>query len=107
MKAIEYPAPDHQISFDILTSVSRTGTNHAENQPVHLVVKDKKFAEHTKTNIGEYGGLLNKACPAGVYEYVDATESGGEAHHGGKRLVINSQNCIHVSHHAHHLILAG
>ncbi|KAH9817484.1 hypothetical protein DFH28DRAFT_153234 [Melampsora americana] len=93
VKPIEYPAPDHRISFDILTSVSRTGTNHAENQPVHLVVKDGKFAEHTKTNVQDYDGLLNKACPAGVYEYVDTDES--EADFEGKRLVINSQNCIH------------
>ncbi|KAG0145430.1 hypothetical protein CROQUDRAFT_658749 [Cronartium quercuum f. sp. fusiforme G11] len=94
VKPIEYPAPDHQISFDILTSVSRTGTNHTENQPVHLVVKDGKFSEHTKINVKDYDGLLNKACPAGVYEYVDANESGSEDD-DGKRLVINSQNCIH------------
>ncbi|EGG05979.1 uncharacterized protein MELLADRAFT_48554 [Melampsora larici-populina 98AG31] len=97
---IEYPSPDHQISFDILTSVSRTGTNHAENQPVHLVVKDGKFKEHTQVNVQDYDGLLNKACPAGVYEYVDVDVdgqiSGGDDQQvDGKRLVINSQNCIH------------
>lgn len=95
-KPIDYPSPDGTLSFDILTSVARTGTNHAENQPVHLVVSDRDYARHTETNVGEYAGLLNKACPAGVYEYVDVAESGGEEHAQGKRFVINSQNCIHV-----------
>jgi electron-transferring-flavoprotein dehydrogenase len=94
-KPIEYPSPDGELSFDILTSVARTGTNHTENQPVHLVVKDGDYARHTKENAIPYAGLLNKACPAAVYEYVDVKESGGEEHADGKRFVINSQNCIH------------
>ena len=65
---IQYPSPDGKLSFDILTSVSRTGTNHAEDQPVHLVVKDGDYARHVEANAGPYAGLLNKACPAGVYE---------------------------------------
>lgn len=65
---INYPSPDGKLSFDILTSVSRTGTNHAEDQPVHLVVKDGDYARHVEANAGPYAGLLNKACPAGVYE---------------------------------------
>lgn len=94
-KPIEYPSPDGELSFDILTSVARTGTNHTENQPVHLVVTDGDYARHTRENAGPYAGLLNKACPAGVYEYVDVAEAGGEEHADGKRFVINSQNCIH------------
>ncbi|EPQ29647.1 uncharacterized protein PFL1_02867 [Pseudozyma flocculosa PF-1] len=90
---IEYPKPDGKLSFDILTSVSRTGTNHAEDQPVHLVVKEGDYKGHVERNVGVYDGPLGRACPAGVYEYVDADE-GGE-HALGKKLVINSQNCIH------------
>ena len=75
---IDYPSPDGKLSFDILTSVSRTGTNHAEDQPVHLVVKDGDYARHVEANAGPYAGLLNKACPAGVYEvrtgFVDLAE---------------------------------
>lgn len=94
-KPIDYPAPDGELSFDILTSVARTGTYHAENQPVHLVLKDGDAARHTRENVGKYAGLLNKACPAAVYEYVDVADAGGEADAEGKRFVINSQNCIH------------
>ncbi|KAF9477148.1 hypothetical protein BDN70DRAFT_995146 [Pholiota conissans] len=155
---IDYPAFEPPLSTDLLTSVALTGTNHAEDQPVHLrVVKTRKYVEsvyppadadsparldpalgagsaavqtvaevsvaengasedeaermvreekrqrreHVKTNVGVYGGLLGRACPAGVYEYVkdeDAVEAnedeGGESWKG-HRLVINSQNCIH------------
>ncbi len=92
---IEYPKPDGKLSFDILTSVSRTGTNHAEDQPVHLVVKDGDYRSHTERNVGTYAGLLGRACPAAVYEYVDAADAGGKEDALGKKLVINSQNCIH------------
>jgi len=92
---INYPAPDGELSFDILTSVARTGTNHTENQPVHLVVKDGDYARHTRENAKPYAGLLNKACPAAVYEYVDVKDAGGEEDADGMRFVINSQNCIH------------
>ncbi|KIM20950.1 hypothetical protein M408DRAFT_29932 [Serendipita vermifera MAFF 305830] len=110
-KPIEYPAPEAPLSTDIMTSVSLTSTNHAEEQPVHLqlpytnVYGDnggdnlEKLAEeartqHVKTNVGEFAGLLGRACPAGVYEYVDA-EKGEPGSWEGKKLVINSQNCIH------------
>ncbi|KAI1406164.1 hypothetical protein F4819DRAFT_287947 [Hypoxylon fuscum] len=66
---IEYPKPDGKVSFDILTSVSRTGTNHEEDQPVHLQVKD--WDAHTQTTWPDYKGLENRFCPAGVYEYVE------------------------------------
>ncbi|KAL8281080.1 hypothetical protein RQP46_006438 [Phenoliferia psychrophenolica] len=93
-KPIEYPSPDGKLSFDILTSVSRTGTNHAENQPIHLVIKDSDRAAHVAKNVGEYAGLLSRVCPAAVYEYVDANGP-EDADAMGQKLVINSQNCIH------------
>ncbi|KAL9539447.1 hypothetical protein MBANPS3_010253 [Mucor bainieri] len=87
-KPIDYPKPDGVISFDLLTSVSRTGTNHAENQPVHLRIRDKDIP--VERNLGVFDGPENRFCPAGVYEYVDDETKPGE-----KRLQINSQNCIH------------
>lgn len=93
-KPIEYPAPDGKLSFDILTSVSRTGTNHAEDQPVHLHIDASKRAAHVQKNVEEYAGLLGRVCPAAVYEYVDA-EGDTKPDAVGKKLVINSQNCIH------------
>ncbi|GAA5983062.1 hypothetical protein JCM10908_000141, partial [Rhodotorula pacifica] len=93
-KPIDYPAPDGVLSFDILTSVSRTGTNHAEDQPVHLHIDASKRAAHVKKNVEEYAGLLGRVCPAAVYEYVDA-EGDTKEDAVGKKLVINSQNCIH------------
>ncbi|KAI1310579.1 hypothetical protein F5Y03DRAFT_22835 [Xylaria venustula] len=85
---IEYPKPDGKISFDILTSVSRTGTNHEEDQPVHLQVKD--WDAHTAETWPAYKGLENRFCPAGVYEYVE-----DESKPLGVRFQINAQNCIH------------
>ncbi|KAI5480775.1 electron-transferring-flavoprotein dehydrogenase [Pseudohyphozyma bogoriensis] len=92
-KPIDYPNPDGVLSFDILTSVSRTGTNHAENQPIHLAIADDKRADHVTENVEKYAGLLSRVCPAAVYEYVDS--EGGDEDAVGKKLVINSQNCIH------------
>jgi electron-transferring-flavoprotein dehydrogenase len=66
---IEYPKPDGEITFDILTSVSRTGTNHEEDQPVHLQVKD--WDAHAQKAWPVYKGIENRFCPAGVYEYVE------------------------------------
>ncbi|SPO05017.1 probable flavoprotein-ubiquinone oxidoreductase [Cephalotrichum gorgonifer] len=85
---IEYEKPDGKITFDILTSVSRTGTNHEEDQPVHLQVKD--WDEHAKKAWPVYKGLEARFCPAGVYEYVE-----DDTKELGVRFQINSQNCIH------------
>ncbi|KAJ2403145.1 hypothetical protein GGI23_000163 [Coemansia sp. RSA 2559] len=87
-KPIDYPKPDNKITFDLLTSVSRTGTNHAEDQPVHLRLKDKTV--EVRENLPVYDGPEQRFCPAGVYEYVD-----DEANPGKKRFQINAQNCIH------------
>lgn len=81
---IEYPKPDGKLSFDILTSVSRTGTNHEEDQPVHLQVKD--WDKHTEASWPKYKGIENRFCPAGVYEYV---EDSTKPH--GVRFQINAQ----------------
>ncbi|GAO14703.1 hypothetical protein UVI_02028830 [Ustilaginoidea virens] len=81
---IEYPKPDGKISFDILTSVSRTGTNHEEDQPVHLQVKD--WDAHTESTYPAFKGLENRFCPAGVYEYVE-----DESKPHGVRFQINAQ----------------
>lgn len=87
-KKIEYEKPDGEITFDILTSVSRTGTNHEEDQPVHLQVKD--WEKHTMETYPKFKGVENRFCPAGVYEYVeDASKP------LGVRFQINAQNCIH------------
>ncbi|KAJ1916473.1 hypothetical protein H4219_003780 [Mycoemilia scoparia] len=87
-RPIDYPKPDGKVTFDLLTSVSRTGTNHAENQPVHLRLKDPKV--QVAHNLPVFDGPEQKFCPAGVYEYID-----DEARPGHKRFNINSQNCIH------------
>ncbi|KAJ1667073.1 hypothetical protein IW140_002285 [Coemansia sp. RSA 1813] len=87
-KPIDYPKPDNKITFDLLTSVSRTGTNHAEDQPVHLRLKDKTV--EIRENLPVFDGPEQRFCPAGVYEYVE-----DEANPGKKRFQINAQNCIH------------
>ena len=81
---IEYEKPDGKISFDILTSVSRTGTNHEEDQPVHLQVKD--WEKHAAMEWPKYKGIENRFCPAGVYEYVE-----DESKDIGVRFQINAQ----------------
>ena len=91
-KPIAYPLPQPPLSTDLLTSLTLTATNHTEDQPVHLRLPPGANARrtHVQKNVGEYAGLLGRACPAAVYEYVDA----GDAEEGawdGKKLVINSQ----------------
>ncbi|CAB4406551.1 unnamed protein product [Rhizophagus irregularis] len=87
-KPIEYPKPDGVVAFDLLESVSRSGTFHKENQPVHLRVRDKKIP--VERNLKIFGGPEQRFCPAGVYEFVDDENNPSE-----KRLQINSQNCVH------------
>jgi electron-transferring-flavoprotein dehydrogenase len=83
---IEYPKPDNQLTFDRLSSVFVSNTNHEENQPAHLTLKDASVP--VNVNLARYAGPESRYCPAGVYEFV-AAESGGE------RLQINAQNCVH------------
>ena len=82
---IAYPKPDGKLTFDRLSSVFLSNTNHEEDQPVHLKVADlalQKASEHDR-----YGGPSARYCPAGVYEWVDEG--------GSPRFVINAQNCVH------------
>lgn len=88
MPKIEYPKPDGKLSFDILTNVSRTGTNHEEDQPVHLRVED--WDKHAEKEWPRFKGVENRFCPAGVYEYIE-----DDTKKEGVRFQINSQNCIH------------
>uniref|UniRef100_A0A1I8C196 Electron transfer flavoprotein-ubiquinone oxidoreductase n=1 Tax=Meloidogyne hapla TaxID=6305 RepID=A0A1I8C196_MELHA len=88
-KPIEYPKPDGKLTFDLLSSVHLTGTNHEEDQPAHLTLKDDTIPEDV--NLQLYDGPEGKYCPAGVYEFVQ--KEGGKE--GEMRLQINAQNCIH------------
>lgn len=93
-KPIEYPPPQPPLSTDLLTSVALTGTNHAEDQPVHLRLQGGKAVRkrHVEVNVRDYGGLLGRACPAAVYEYVEGEgKEVEEEGWDGKKLVINSQ----------------
>jgi len=94
---IKYPPFQPPLSTDLLTSLSLTSTNHAEDQPIHLRIKPEDRVAHVKKNVGEYAGLLGHACPAAVYEYVDA-EPGEEGSYEGKKLVINSQVGLNLGH---------
>ena len=82
---IDYPAPDGVVSFDRLSSVYLSNTNHEEDQPCHLTLKDASVP--VKVNLAEYAGPEARYCPAGVYEFV---QDGGT-----ERLQINAQNCVH------------
>ena len=85
-KPIDYPKPDGTLSFDRLTNVSFSFTNHEESQPAHLKLKDPSIP--VELNLPKYAGPSARYCPAGVYEFVQ--EDGKEP-----RFVINFQNCVH------------
>ena len=85
-KPITYPKPDGVLTFDRLSSVFISNTNHEEDQPAHLTLKDANVP--VAINLSRYDGPEARYCPAGVYEYVEKPE-------GGKRLQINAQNCVH------------
>ncbi|WP_390867350.1 electron transfer flavoprotein-ubiquinone oxidoreductase [Prosthecodimorpha staleyi] len=85
MPKIAYPKPDGKISFDRLSSVFLSNTNHEEDQPIHLKVKDLSLQRTDE--LGTYGGPSNRYCPAGVYEWVEKN--------GEPTFVINAQNCVH------------
>ncbi|KAF0230364.1 MAG: electron-transferring-flavoprotein [Beijerinckiaceae bacterium] len=86
---IAYPKPDGVISFDKLSSVFLSGTNHEEDQPVHLTLKDASVP--VGTNLPVYGEPARLYCPAGVYEVIYADEAAKT----GPRFQINAQNCVH------------
>jgi electron-transferring-flavoprotein dehydrogenase len=82
---IEYPKPDGKLTFDKLSSVYLANTNHEENQPAHLTLKDASVP--VAINLAQYAGPESRYCPAGVYEFVQVD--------GQDRLQINFQNCVH------------
>ncbi|WP_019015990.1 electron transfer flavoprotein-ubiquinone oxidoreductase [Elioraea tepidiphila] len=83
---IDYPKPDGVLTFDRLSSVFLSNTNHEEDQPSHLRLADPAVA--VAHNLARYGGPEARYCPAGVYEFVGVEE-------GQPRLVVNAQNCVH------------
>ncbi len=82
---IAYPKPDNVLTFDRLSSVFISNTNHNEHQPAHLTLTDSSVP--VAVNLGTYAGPEQRYCPAGVYEYVEDN--------GQPRLQINAQNCVH------------
>jgi electron-transferring-flavoprotein dehydrogenase len=85
-RPIAYPKPDGKLTFDRLSSVFLSNTNHEESQPVHLVVEDMGLQK--RSELGVFGGPSTRYCPAGVYEWITEGES-------DPRYVINAQNCVH------------
>ncbi len=86
MPKIDYPKPDGKLTFDRLSSVFVSNTNHAENQPAHLTLKDASVP--IAINLAKYAGPESRYCPAGVYEFIK-TDAGQD------KLQINAQNCVH------------
>ncbi|MGT2445799.1 electron transfer flavoprotein-ubiquinone oxidoreductase [Ensifer adhaerens] len=82
---IDYPKPDGVLTFDRLSSVFLSNTNHEEDQPVHLQVKDMELQKRSEHDV--YAGPSTRYCPAGVYEWVEKD--------GRQVFVINAQNCVH------------
>ncbi|MBC7732802.1 MAG: electron transfer flavoprotein-ubiquinone oxidoreductase [Bacteriovorax sp.] len=83
---IAYPKPDGKLTFDRLSSVFISNTNHNEHQPAHLTLKDASVP--VAINLAKYAGPESRYCPAGVYEYVKNADN-------SDRLQINAQNCVH------------
>ena len=83
---IEYPKPDGVLTFDRLSSVYLSNTNHEEDEPVHLTLKDPTVPVSIK--LADYAPPESRYCPAGVYEFI--TDESGADH-----LQINAQNCVH------------
>ncbi|MCQ6262316.1 electron transfer flavoprotein-ubiquinone oxidoreductase [Alcanivorax sp. MM125-6] len=86
-KKIDYPKPDGKLTFNKLDSVFLSNTNHEEDQPCHLQLKDPSIP--IEYNLPKYNEPAQRYCPAGVYEVVTDEES------GDKRFQINAQNCVH------------
>jgi len=83
---IIYPKPDGKLSFDRLSSVFLSNTNHEEDQPVHLQLKDTDIP--VEQNLKIFAGPSQRYCPAGVYEFVEDAD-------GNPKFQINAQNCVH------------
>lgn len=93
-KKIDYPKPDGVLTFDRLSSVFLSGTNHEEDQPVHLHVRDMALQVNSEHDV--FAGPSTRYCPAGVYEWVDADgNAAADPTARDVRYVINAQNCVH------------
>jgi electron-transferring-flavoprotein dehydrogenase len=93
---IAYPKPDGVLTFDRLSSVFLSNTNHEENEPVHLQVMDPDLQK--RSEYGVFSGPSARYCPAAVYEWVDAegnSLTGAPGKDANARYVINAQNCVH------------
>jgi electron-transferring-flavoprotein dehydrogenase len=88
-RPILYPKPDGKLTFDRLSSVYLSNTNHEEDQPVHLLVSDSGLQKASEHDV--FGGPSSRYCPAGVYEWVKE----GEGPQSRLRFVINASNCVH------------
>ena len=88
VRPIEYPKPDGVLTFDRLSSVFVSNTNHEEDQPPHLKVKDMDLQKRSEHDV--FAGPSARYCPAGVYEWVQESGAGG-----APKFVINAQNCVH------------
>ncbi|WP_340109894.1 electron transfer flavoprotein-ubiquinone oxidoreductase [Pikeienuella sp. HZG-20] len=86
-KPIDYPKPDGKLSFDRLTNVAFSGTNHEENQPCHLHLVDPSIP--IGVNLPKFAEPAQRYCPAGVYEVIESEDG------SGPRFQINAQNCVH------------
>jgi electron-transferring-flavoprotein dehydrogenase len=84
-RPIAYPKPDGKLTFDRLSSVYLSNTNHEEDQPVHLIVRDENLQKSSEHDV--YAGPSARYCPAGVYEWIEEA--------GRPRYIINAQNCVH------------
>ena len=85
-KKIDYPKPDGKLTFDRLSSVFLSSTNHDDNQPIHLTLKDASVP--VNINLKKYAGPEQRYCPAGVYEFI-------KDDNGEDQLQINAENCVH------------
>ncbi|WP_343313925.1 electron transfer flavoprotein-ubiquinone oxidoreductase [Brucella sp. BE17] len=93
-KKIDYPKADGVLTFDRLSSVFLSNTNHDENEPVHLLVRDMELQKTSEHDV--FAGPSTRYCPAGVYEWVDADgNAAADPKAKDVRFVINSQNCVH------------
>ncbi len=91
---IDYPKPDGVLTFDRLSSVFLSNTNHDENEPVHLQVRNMELQKTSEHDV--FAGPSTRYCPAGVYEWVDADgNSAADPQAKDVRFVINAQNCVH------------
>uniref|UniRef100_M4C1J1 Electron transfer flavoprotein-ubiquinone oxidoreductase n=1 Tax=Hyaloperonospora arabidopsidis (strain Emoy2) TaxID=559515 RepID=M4C1J1_HYAAE len=87
---ISYPKPDGELTFNLLSNLQRSGTNHNHDQPSHLRIKPELAEVPSTESFPVYAGPEQRFCPAGVYEYTDGSET-----EGIPQLVINAQNCVH------------